>query len=84
MPLASVCAPMVCEWIEAAESDHPENTAAHYIFRAIRLKKVFFRDRCIDNQPNHRMITFEAKILTLEADVLTKRCNGAVAWQRHG
>ena len=55
------------------------------------MKKVFFRDRRIDNQPNHRMITFEAKflplesnVLLLEAKVLTKRCNGTVAWQRHG
>ncbi len=29
------------------------------------------------------MITFEAKVLPLEANVLTKRCNGTVAWQRH-
>ena len=61
------------------------------------MKNVFFRDRRIDNQPNHRMITFEAKflpleanvlpleanVLPLEAHVLTKRCNGTVAWQRH-
>ena len=71
---------MVRELIEAAESAHPADPAVHYIFRAIRLGKVFFRDRRIDNRANHRMITLEAKVLTLEANVLTKRRNGTVAW----
>ena len=71
---------MVRESIEAAEAAHPENPAVHYIFRAIRLEKVFFHDRRIDNWANHRMITLEAKALTLEANGLTKRCNGTVAW----